>query len=106
MIFVETSLFTKLLGDYMDDDEYKRFQGYLMENPEIGDIITGTGGLRKIRWSLDNKGKRGGIRIIYYWQASVDQLYLLTLYAKNEMADLSSNEKKALRQMIERWNNG
>jgi len=57
-----------------------------MENPEIGDIIAGTGGLRKIRWSLANKGKRGGIRIIYYWQAAVDRLYLylLTLYAKIE----------------------
>jgi len=105
MIFIESALFTKWLHDYLNDDEYSELQGFLVEQPEAGDIIPGIGGLRKLRWSssIKGKGKRGGIRVIYYWQVSEEQIYLFTLYAKNEMADLSSDEKKALKKMLEDW---
>ena len=103
MVFVESTLFTKHLKNYLNDEEYTAFQSYLVENPEAGDFIQGSGGLRKIRWGLATKGKRGGIRVIYYWQVREDQIYLLTIYGKNEMANLSAANKKALKQMIERW---
>jgi hypothetical protein len=103
MIFIETSIFTKWLPTYLSDDEYWNLQNFLMEKPEAGDIIQGAGGLRKLRWSLNNKGKRGGIRIIYYRQIADDHIYMMTLYTKSEMTDLSTKDKKALKQMIERW---
>ena len=103
MVFIETALFTKYLQDYLNDDDYSNLQNFLIEQPNAGDLIQGTGGLRKLRWSLDNKGKRGGIRIIYYWQVAEDQIYFFTLYAKNEISDLSDKEKKALKQMLENW---
>lgn len=103
MVFIETALFTKYLQDYLDDDEYRKLQSFLIEQSDAGDLIQGTGGLRKLRWSLENKGKRGGIRVIYYWQVAEDQIYFFTLYAKNEVSDLSAREKKTLKQMLEDW---
>lgn len=103
MVLVESSIFTKYVSDYFDDGEYRKFQNYLIMHPEAGALISGTGGLRKIRWAGSNKGKRGGFRIIYYWHVARKQLYLLTLYRKNEMSDLSAREKKALNQMVDRW---
>ena len=103
MVFIEAAPFTKCLWDYLNDDEYRELQSFLIEQPEAGDLIQGAGGLLKLRWSMDNKGKRGGIRVIYYWQISEDQIYLFTLYAKNEMSDLSSDEKKILKKMLEGW---
>jgi len=87
----------------LKDDEYRELQNYLIEQPEAGDLIQGTGGLRKLRWSLDKKGKRGGIRIIYYIKLADDQIYFFTLYAKNEVSDLSASEKKQLKSMLENW---
>jgi hypothetical protein len=105
MVFIEAALFTKFLNDYLNDDEYGELQEFLIEQPDSGDVIQGTGGLRKLRWSSENKGKgkRGGIRVIYYWKVAEDQIYLFTLYAKNEIPDLSDKEKKALKQMLEGW---
>ena len=103
MVFIETALFTKCLQDYLNDGEYCELQSFLIEQPDAGDLIQGTGGLRKLRWSSNNKGKRGGIRVIYYWQVLEDQIYLFTLYAKNEISDLSEKEKKALKKMLEDW---
>ena len=103
MVFIESFLFTRLLPDYLIDDDYRELQNFLIESPDAGDLITGTGGLRKLRWGLDQKGKRGGVRVIYYWQVTKDQIYLFTLYAKNEISDLSAKEKKALKLMLEDW---
>ncbi len=103
MIFIETKIFTKKLGEYLTDDEYSDLQAYMIENPEAGDLIPATGGLRKLRWAIANKGKRGGIRVIYYWKTIEHHIYLMTLYAKNEITDLSAEEKKILKQMVERW---
>lgn len=103
MVLVESSSFTKYVNDYFEDGEYRNFQNYLILYPEVGVLIPGTGGLRKIRWGASNKGKRGGFRIIYYWHVAREQIYLLMLYRKNEMSDLSVSEKKILSQMVERW---
>ena len=70
MIFIETTIFTKLLPKYLTDDEYRVFQWYLLLNPEAGDFVRGSGGVRKVRWAPEGKGKRGGIRIMYYWKKS------------------------------------
>ena len=104
MLFVETRIFTRFLPDYLSDEEYKDFQAYLAVNPEAGDIMQRTGGLRKVRWKSKGKGKRSGVRIIYYFHATVDRIYLLTVYAKNEVTDLSPDECKALRKLVEEWN--
>ena len=105
MLFIEAALFTKYLNDYLNDDEYRELEEFLIDQPDAGDVIPGTGGLRKLRWSSDNKGKgkRGGIRVIYYWKVAEDQIYFFTLYAKNEITDLSDKEKKVLKQMLEGW---
>ena len=103
MIFIETTLFTHHVVSYFTDDEYGELQDFLMKKPDSGKLIKGTGGLRKLRWKCDGKGKRGGVRIIYYWQLSLDQIYMMTLYGKNEMSDLSADEKKTLRKIVERW---
>lgn len=104
MLFVETAHFTKLLPGYLSDDEYREFQDYIIEHPEAGDIIKGSGGIRKLRWAAKGKGKRGGVRIIYYWQRPESHIYLITLYAKNELADLAPGEIAALKNMVEAWN--
>lgn len=101
MILIKTSIFTKYIYDYLTEDEYREVQNFLVEAPESGVIIQGSGGLRKLRWRYGKKGKRCGVRIIYYWKVDADQIYLMTIYAKAEIADLSVKEKKLLKQMIE-----
>ena len=105
MVFVESKLFTKLLPDYMDDDEYRLFQQTLLMRPEIGDLIQGTNGLRKVRWRIKGKGKRGGIRMIYYFLSSHLRFYMLTIYAKGQVTDLKADEKKALARLMQEWKN-
>jgi hypothetical protein len=103
MIIVETTVFTKLIGQLMDDDHYRELQELLIENPEIGDLIQGSGGLRKIRWKLTGRGKRGGVRVIYYWAVSVDQIRMLYVYSKSDQENLTKDQLKVLRQIVERW---
>ncbi len=102
-IFVESSIFSKYRADYLSDEEYRLLQAELLTSPTKGDVIQGTGGLRKIRSLSKGKGKRGGIRVIYYYLDPYQRFYLLTLYAKNEMADLTSHEKKQLKLFMEAW---
>ena len=103
MIIVETTVFTKFIGQLMDDDHYRELQELLIENPEIGDLIQGSGGLRKIRWKLTGRGKRGGVRVIYYWAVSVDQIRMLYVYSKSDQENLTKDQLKVLRQIVERW---
>lgn len=103
MVFIETSLFTKYRSNYLSDEDYRSLQDYLIEQPEAGVLIQGTGGLRKLRWNMGTKGKRGGIRIIYYFELKKSHIYLMTLYSKSEMTDLSAKEKKLLKQLLEEW---
>lgn len=101
MIFIETKLFTKLLPEYLTDDDYRAFQWYLILNPEVGDLVRGSGGVRKIRWSPKGKGKRGGVRIMYYWKKSDDEIWLLTLYSKSEKATIPGQILKKIAKEIE-----
>ena len=94
-LFVETSHFTARVHGYLTDDEYRRLQWLLAEHPDSGAIISGTGELRKLRWRTTGRGKRGGIRVIYYWRTTKNRIYLLTLYGKNVKDDLTSSERKA-----------
>lgn len=71
--------------------------------PDADALIRGSGGLRKLRWGTSGRGKRGGLRMIYYWRVDRDRIYCLTLYAKNEMEDLSASEIRVLRDLVERW---
>jgi hypothetical protein len=102
MRFVETSVFTRQLVDLMEDDEYQKLQTALVLQPELGDVIPGTGGLRKIRWGEQGrgKGKRGGVRVIYYWHRSGSLIYLLLAYSKSERDNLSTEQKRVLKKWL------
>jgi len=106
MIFIESKQFEKLRESYFDDESYKSFQSFLLEQPLAGDVIQGTGGLRKVRWASKGKGKRSGVRTIYLYLVEKSHIHFLTVYAKNEMSDLTSNEKKILKTLAEEIKNG
>ncbi len=101
-VFVELPAFSRYRADYLDDEDFRELQTAMMKNPESGDVIEGTGGLRKLRHAdvRRGKGKRGGLRVIYYWWDGANQFWLFTLYDKDEMTDFSSDEKKALKHML------
>jgi hypothetical protein len=101
-VFVELPAFARHRADYLDDDAFRALENLLMKHPEAGDPIPGTGGLRKMRFAdkRRGKGKRGGLRIIYYWWDAGFQFWLFTLYDKDEMSDLTPQQRKALREMI------
>ena len=103
MTFFEAPAFTRYLADYMDDDEYRTLQQVIMENPDMGEVIQGTGGFRKLRWRdlRRGKGKRGGLRIIHYRFVKDHQIWLFTLYGKDEADDLTVAEKRAMKKAIE-----
>jgi len=85
----------------MDEEVYRELQNELIESPEIGKIIQGSGGIRKIRWSGSGRGKRGGSRLIYYWAKSKEQIYMLFIYEKNELSDLTKDQLSALKKAVE-----
>lgn len=101
MIFIETSKFTDLLPSYLSDDEYRGFQTYLLQRPDAGDIVKGTGGVRKVRWAAAGKGKSGGVRIIYYWKQSEHEIWMLTIYGKSERETISSHVLKKIAEAID-----
>ena len=103
LVFFETPLFTRLLPGYLNDESYRALQRALLENPELGDVMPGTGGFRKVRWedSRRGKGKRGGLRVVYYYLTADHQIWFFTLYDKDEATDLTSGEKKALKKAIQ-----
>ena len=100
--FVELPSFSRYRVNYLDDERFRSLQLEMMKNPETGDLIEGTGGLRKLRYGdpRRNKGKRGGLRVIYYWWDGGRQFWLFTLYDKDEMSDLTPDEKKALKNLL------
>lgn len=103
MEFVETTLFTKRLYEVLTEAEYAALQDTLIERPDAGDIIQGTGGLRKIRVGHATKGKRGGARVIYYWITADYKIYLMAIYTKNQQADLTPRQKQLLSDAIKEF---
>ena len=107
MVIVEFPSFTRAITALLSDDQYRDLQNALVDNPELGSLIPGTRGLRKVRWSMTGRGKRGGIRVIYYWWISGEKLLMLAAYPKNVQDDLTPVQKKILtRLVIEELENG
>lgn len=101
MLFVETRQFTARVLTLLTDEEYRELQEELSKRPDLGVIIPGTGGLRKLRVGAAGRGKRGGARTIYYWARSRSTILLLFLFAKNERADLTTAQRASLRKLVE-----
>jgi hypothetical protein len=102
MQFIETSIFTRQITSLLTDDEYALLQVSLSVHPENGAIILHSGGLRKIRWAMQGRGKRGGVRVIYYWVVAQDQILMLFAYPKNEKDDLTPQQVQVLREIVEK----
>jgi mRNA-degrading endonuclease RelE of RelBE toxin-antitoxin system len=101
MIIVEFPAFTRAITALLSEEEYAELQWTLVRRPDIGDIIPSCKGLRKMRWRLRDKGKRGGMRIIYYWVTAADQILMLIAYAKNKQDDLTEAQKQILVKLVE-----
>jgi mRNA-degrading endonuclease RelE of RelBE toxin-antitoxin system len=99
--FVETKLFTRLIDEYLSDDEFAALQLSLAVNPEAGDVIKGTGGVRKMRWAGSGRGKRGGLRVIYYLRLQNGQIWLLTVYAKNVRDGIPASVLKKIMEELD-----
>jgi len=101
-IFIELPPFERHRQSYLNDESFREFQRVLMTNPEAGDVIENTGGLRKVRHADEKrgKGKRGGLRIIYFWWPPGNQYWLFTLYNKDEMDDLTAAQRKILKELL------
>ena len=100
VVFVETPVFTRRVQEHLSDDEYAALQLFLVERPDAGKIIKHSGGIRKVRWAGSGRGKRGGLRVIYYWWVAKDRVSMLTVYAKNKRDDLTPEQLKQLRNQL------
>jgi mRNA-degrading endonuclease RelE of RelBE toxin-antitoxin system len=100
MVIKETSVFTRRVAELLDAESYRFLQLRLVTEPEAGDLIRGSGGLRKIRWQGSGRGKRGGVRVIYYWAVRRDVILMLLIYGKNEQDDLSEEQKRRLADVV------
>ncbi len=101
MAIVETSIFTRQVQALLSDDDYRQLQMALFLHPELGAVIPGSGGLRKTRWAIQGRGKRGGVRVIYFWAVVQDKILMLFIYAKNDQEDLTPEQLKVLRKIVE-----
>ena len=99
--FIETKLFSRLLDDYLTDDEYALLQGVLIDSPESGALVPGSGGVRKLRWAQPGRGKRGGIRVIYYAKTREGIIWMLTIYAKNEEENIPAHVLRKIKEEID-----
>jgi hypothetical protein len=101
LIFVETTRFTRQICELVTDASYAKLQTWVASNPRVGDLMPGSGGLRKLRWKRAGGGKRGGIRIIYFWCVSDDVILMLLAFAKSEQEDLTREQLKLLKKVVE-----
>lgn len=101
VVIIETSIFTRQVQKLLSDDEYQQLQLELVERPDLGVVIQGGNGLRKVRWAAKGHGKRGGSRVIYYWAISRNQILMLLIYPKNVQDDLSPAQLSVLRKAVE-----
>jgi len=101
MEFIEAIAFTKYVYDYLTEDEYLGLQGFLLQNPEAGKIVRGSGGVRKVRWAITGKGKSGGVRVIYYFKKQDDEIWLLTIYSKSEVESIPAHVLRQIAKEIE-----
>lgn len=99
--FIETKLFTRLVGELLSDEEYALLQRALIENPEIGDVVPGSGGVRNMRWGISGGGKRGGVRVIYFLRTRHGQISMLTLYPKNVAENIPANVLRQIKDEID-----
>ncbi len=100
MRFIETPAFTRSVEELLDDEHYRSLQLALLLRPQAGALIRGSGGLRKIRWSLKHAGKRGGCRVIYYWDEPTETFYMLHTYRKSDQEDLTAQQIRALSRLV------
>jgi len=101
MLIVETPVFTRGVLKLLSDEKYRLLQQVLVADPEAGDLIRQTGGLRKIRWSVPGRGKRGGVRVVYFWAPARETILMLLMYGKNEQDDLTPEQLRILKRVIE-----
>jgi len=100
LTFVETHVFTRRVMTLLTDAQYGALQWTLGMAPDHGDVIPGTGGLRKVRWGISGRGKRGGLRVIYYWHKPAEVIYLLLVFEKTRRVDLTPDERRALARLV------
>ena len=101
--FIESSIFERICPAYLDDDEYSELQQFLIQNPKVGELIPGSGGVRKLRWARAGMGKRGGLRIVYYVRFKPHEFWMLTIYAKAKQENIPAH---ILKQLLEAFRDG
>jgi hypothetical protein len=101
VVIIETRGFQRRIDALLTPDQYRDLQSELVARPFAGVVIPGSGGLRKLRWAAAGRGKRGGLRIIYYYAVSPGQILLLFVFAKSESSDLTVQQRERLRAMVE-----
>lgn len=106
MVFVELTPFVAFRREHWNDEELRALQSYLLITPDAGNLIRGGAGLRKVRWAAKGRGKRGGARVIYYWQTSQHRIYLLYGYVKGEHEDLTPQQVKVLKELMKDFTYG
>jgi len=99
--FIETPFFTKVVSRYLSDDEYAKLQAFLNARPEAGALVPGSGGVRKVRWGTSGRGKRGGLRVIYYLRSAKGQIWMLTIYGKNVRENIRSHLLRQMKEAID-----